>query len=68
MTAPDHFVDKTIAELGTSNYARLNLLLIKRRRQLLVSPSFEERIEPGDELVLVGPDSDLSAFMDPRRA
>jgi trk system potassium uptake protein TrkA len=67
VAAPDHFVGHTIAELGTSNYSRLNLLLIKRRRQLLVAPSLEERIEPGDELLLVGPDSDLSAFMDPSR-
>jgi trk system potassium uptake protein len=67
VTAPDHFTGHTIAELGTSTFSHLNLLLIKRRRQLLISPSFEERIEPGDELLLVGPDSDLSAFMDPSR-
>lgn len=67
VTAPDHFAGHTVTELGTSNYAHLNLLLIKRRRQLLIAPSYEERIEPGDELLLVGPDSELSAFMDPSR-
>jgi len=67
VSAPAHFTGRTIAELGTSSFSHLNLLLIKRRRQLLISPSYDERIEPGDELLLVGPDSDLSAFMDPAR-
>ncbi len=67
VTAPSHFTGHTVKELGTSNYAHLNLLLIKRRNQLLISPSFEERIEPGDELLIVGPDSELSGFMDPSR-
>lgn len=67
VAAPAHFTGHTVQELGTSNYTHLNLLLIKRRRQLLISPSNEERIEPGDELLIVGPDSELSAFMDPTR-
>jgi trk system potassium uptake protein TrkA len=68
VSAPAHFVGRTIEELGASDYARLNLLLIRRGRQLLVVPSYAERVQAGDELLLVGPDGDLSAFMDPARA
>src|SRR5690606_8648663 len=59
VTAPSHFIGHTVAELDTSNYSSLNLLLIKRGRQLLIAPSYEEKIEAGDELLLVGPDSDI---------
>lgn len=65
--APPHFVGRTINELGTSYHTQLNLLLIKRGRRLIVVPHYEERIEPGDVLVLVGPDSEISSFMNPGR-
>ena len=65
--APPHFVGRTINELGPSDHTKLNLLLIKRGRRLIVVPHYEERIEPGDVLVLVGPDSEISSFMNPGR-
>lgn len=68
VVTPEHFVGRTIGDLGASTFAQLNLLLIKRGRQLIVVPSNEERIQEGDELLVVGPDSQISAFMNPARA
>jgi trk system potassium uptake protein len=65
--APEHFVGRTIGDLGASTFAQLNLLLIKRGRQLIVVPSNEERLLEGDELLVVGPDRQISEFMDPTR-
>lgn len=67
VVAPPHFIGHTIAELGTSQHAQLNLLLIKRGRRVVVMPHFEERIQPDDELLLVGPDIEIYKFMHSRR-
>jgi trk system potassium uptake protein len=68
VVTPGVWVGRTIGELGASTFQQLNLLLIKRGRQLIVVPSNEERILDGDELLIVGPDTQISAFMDPTRA
>jgi len=67
VVAPPHFIGHTIAELGTSQHAQLNLLMIKRGRRAVVMPHFEERIQTGDELLLVGPDIEIYKFMHPGR-
>jgi trk system potassium uptake protein len=68
MTAPDHFIGHTISELGTSEQRQLNLLLLKRGNRVIVAPHADEKILQGDELLLVGPDSEISAFVDPGRS
>jgi trk system potassium uptake protein TrkA len=68
VVTPEVWVGRTIGELDASAFRQLNLLLIKRGRQLIVVPSNEERILAGDELLIVGPDQQISAFMDPTRA
>jgi trk system potassium uptake protein len=68
VTVPEHFVDRKISELWTTEHTQFNVLLLKRGSRLTVMPHLEERIELGDELVLVGPDSEISRFMDPGRA
>ncbi|MBA3416848.1 MAG: TrkA family potassium uptake protein, partial [Chloroflexia bacterium] len=47
------------ARLGT-----LTPLVIKRGETLLLGPSWEERVQPGDELVVVGSDAAIGAFAD----
>jgi trk system potassium uptake protein TrkA len=44
------------------NHYQLNLLLIKRGQKIIAVPSYRERIEEGDELVLVGPDREMAVF------
>lgn len=50
---------KLCARLGT-----LTPLVIKRGDTLILSPPWEERVQPGDELVVVGPDAAIGAFAD----
>jgi trk system potassium uptake protein TrkA len=68
ITAPEHFIGRTVAELGTSERRQLNLLLIKRANRVIVAPHHDERIQAGDELLVVGPDGEITAFMDPGRS
>ncbi len=65
--APPYFVGETVAALDTSKYKQLNLLMIRRGRVIMTAPSYDTRIEEGDELVLVGEDRELSRFLAPRR-
>lgn len=67
ITAPENFLGHTVAELGASEHRQLELLLVKRGNRVIVAPHREERIQPGDELLIVGPDSEISAFMSPTR-
>jgi trk system potassium uptake protein TrkA len=67
ITAPENFIGHTVAELGTSERRQLNLLLIKRGNRVVVAPHHDERVQIGDELLLVGPDSEITAFLDPSR-
>ncbi len=60
--APPHFVGRTLEELDIEKHYQLNLLLIKRGQKIIAVPSYRERIEEGDELVLVGPDREIAAF------
>lgn len=60
--APAHFVGKSLEELDIDNHYQLNLLLIKRGQKIIAVPNYRERIEAGDELVLVGPDREMAVF------
>lgn len=60
--APAHFVGQTLEDLDIENHYQLNLLLIKRGQKIIAAPSYRERIEEGDELVLVGPDREMAVF------
>jgi trk system potassium uptake protein TrkA len=62
LTAPAHFVGKSLSELDLEKHYNLNLLLIKRRQKIITVPNYREVIEEGDELLLVGPDADMAAF------
>lgn len=60
--APQHFVGQTLEDLDIEKHYQLNLLLIKRGQKIIAVPNYRERIEEGDELVLVGPDHEIAVF------
>ncbi|HLT18243.1 MAG TPA: TrkA family potassium uptake protein [Thermomicrobiales bacterium] len=62
LTAPAHFVGKSLLELDLEQHYNLNLLLIKRGQKIITVPNYREVIEEGDELLLVGPDEDMAHF------
>ncbi len=67
-TAPAHFADRSLSDLHADADAKISVLLIQRGNLLLTSPSFEERLRPGDELVVAGPDWEIEAFIERRDA
>jgi trk system potassium uptake protein len=62
LTAPAHFIGRSLLELDLEQHYNLNLLLIKRRQKIITVPNYREVIEEGDELLLVGPDEDMANF------
>ncbi len=62
LTAPAHFVGKSLSELDLEQHYNLNLLLIKRGQRIITVPNYREIIEFNDELLLVGPDEDMAEF------
>jgi CPA2 family monovalent cation:H+ antiporter-2 len=52
-------VGKTLLELQWRERAGINVVLIKRGDKHIVTPSKEERIFPGDELLVVGTDPQI---------
>ena len=62
--APANLVGHTIEELTQGKQAKLNVLLIKRGQQLITIPHYQETIMPHDELVIVGADEDIEAFVE----
>ncbi len=62
LTAPAHFIGRTLLDLDLEQHYNLNLLLIKRRQKIITVPNYREVIEEGDELLLVGPDEDMAHF------
>lgn len=65
LTVPERFHGRTIAEVGLDRHPALNLLLVRRGSRVTVMPHQHERLEPGDELLVVGPDADISALFEP---
>lgn len=62
LTVPGHFVGRSLSELDLEKHYNLNVLLIKRGQRIITVPNYRERLEEGDELVLVGPDNDMASF------
>ncbi len=44
--------------------AQLSVLALKRGRLLTTTPSLEERIQEGDDLVVIGSDAAIEAFVE----
>ena len=65
IVAPAHFVDCTLGELCAPLAGRLHVLMIQRGEALLTHPGSDERVEDGDELLVVGADPAIDAFANP---
>lgn len=65
LIAPPHLVGQTLSELHQDRRASFSVLLIRRGQTLITAPSFSERIQEGDELVLAGSDAAIDAFASP---
>lgn len=62
--APANLVGHTIEELTQGQQSKLNVLLIKRGSQLITIPHYQETIRAHDQLVIVGADADIEAFVE----
>ncbi len=61
---PHYFVGQTLAELYGEGGGQLSVLLIKRGNMMVSSPSFQEPIQAGDEIVVAGPDREIEHFVE----
>lgn len=62
LIAPPHLIGQTLTELHRGRNMPLSVLLIRRGQTMITAPSYEERIQTGDELVLAGSDAAIDAF------
>ncbi len=65
LSAPAHFVGRGLGELCAPHADRLDVLLIQRGRQVITGPAPTDRIQAGDELLVVGADPEIDAFAAP---
>ena len=56
---PSSFVGKTLGEVDLRGRLSLTPVALRRDRRVIVNPTRDERIEQGDELILVGRDDRL---------
>lgn len=63
LRVPDRFVGVTVGDLVGYRSQKINVLVIKRGNNLINLPSFQETIQAGDELVVVGADKAIHAFV-----
>ena len=63
-TAPPNLIDRTLADVHAICGAQLSVLALKRGRLLTITPSLEECIQEGDDLVVIGPDAAIEAFVE----
>lgn len=62
--APPEFIGKTLTELYGDSAPQLSVLLIKRGNLMISSPSYQDPIQAGDEIVVAGPDRDIERFVE----
>ena len=58
--APSYMTGKTLAELDVRRRYKITILLIKNGDRFLISPDPDDRINLGDQLVVVGRDEDIA--------
>lgn len=63
LLAPEMFVGQSVGDLVGYRQQTINVLVIKRGNNLINLPSFQETIRQGDELVIVGADKAIHAFV-----
>ena len=62
--APANFIDRSLAEVQTACGAQLGIVAVRRGDLLVTTPSLQDRVQAGDELVVIGPDSEIEAFVE----
>jgi trk system potassium uptake protein TrkA len=65
LAAPERFVGCTLGELCAPFVDHLDVLLIQRGQGLITHPTTNERVQAGDELLIVGSDPAIDAFANP---
>lgn len=61
---PAEFAGHSLAQIRGEGESRISVLMIKRGSTIIASPSYSEPIQPGDELVIAGPDAEIEAFVE----
>jgi trk system potassium uptake protein len=61
--SPPRMVGKTVSEILAACGASVSLLLIRRGPYMIGTPSYNERIESGDDLIVAGPDVEIERMM-----
>jgi trk system potassium uptake protein TrkA len=59
---PAGYLGKTLRELDLQNRFSLTPIAVRRGANVIVNPHRDERVAPGDELILVGLDEGLERF------
>jgi trk system potassium uptake protein len=62
--APPTMVGKTLSEILEMSGANVSVLLIRRGSYIIATPSYNERIEPGDDLIVSGPDIQIERLIE----
>lgn len=63
LQAPEQFVGASIGDLVGYRSQTINVLVIRRGNSLINLPSFQEVVQAGDEIVVVGADRAIQAFV-----
>jgi trk system potassium uptake protein len=58
--APEFMIGKTLAELDVRRKYKITILLIEDGGRFIISPDPDDRINPGDRLIVVGRDADIA--------
>ena len=61
---PPKFIQKQLAELNLRDAYNINVLLIKRNDDIIVTPSSTTRLQENDELVILGPKESIIQLVD----
>lgn len=67
LAAPGTFIGATVGDLCAPFVDRLDVLLVRRGQTLITHPDTAERIQAGDELLIVGSDPAIDAFANPEQ-
>lgn len=62
--APAAFTGQTLTELLQRCQGKLSVLAIVRNQRVIAAPAYSEQIAPKDELVVVGPDTEIEIFVE----
>ncbi|MFC0270800.1 potassium channel family protein [Metabacillus herbersteinensis] len=62
IVASDRLIGNTIIDLDIRAKYGINIVAMKRGREIIVSPQADEQIQKGDILIVIGADTDINRF------